>query len=57
MPDMPAPDALYLSDLAYEHTQQVKASTESLEHALRTVAVLGYERAWRERFVAGAWHV
>ena len=44
-PDMPVKDALYLSDLAYDHAAQVKAGSETPEYALRTVAVLAYELA------------
>jgi hypothetical protein len=38
-------DAIYLSYLAADHAAQVAASSETVEYALRTVAVLGYERA------------
>jgi hypothetical protein len=36
-------DAIYLSDLAHDHAAQVQAGSESVEHALRTVAVCAYE--------------
>jgi hypothetical protein len=36
-------DAIYLSDLAHDHAEQVQAGSESVEHALRTVAVCAYE--------------
>jgi hypothetical protein len=35
--------AIYLSDLAHDHAGQVQAGSESVEHALRTVAVCAYE--------------
>lgn len=36
--------AIYLSDLAEDHAAQVRAGSETVEHALRTVAVLGFDR-------------
>jgi len=37
-------DVMYLSDLAHDHAAQVAAGSETVEYALRTVAVLGYDR-------------